>query len=218
MGVLRNIFNSVVGQLPVIGPTDNHLEAELMLAGKKPLSWIVVPDPHADLSGYQPWARADYERRMEYIRRLDQAVAEGRLKSVDVIADRGRRDPYDLNSEIIETPPMIFRHYCQPGNEDMMLRMAAYNQKMFNFEEPGFELDHDEGVELGYRKRDIWYWGHKGDIFRSQFMFDLATKVNMKIAQPAYRAKELHKIEKEQKKAEKWARKWKSKDPQPPRA
>lgn len=46
---LTNTFNSVVGRLPVIGPHAG-IEAELMLAGKKPLTWIMVYPDNAQLS------------------------------------------------------------------------------------------------------------------------------------------------------------------------
>ena len=83
---LKNIFNSVAGSLPVIGPHAG-IEADLLLAGKKPLGWVIVePD---DATFQDPFDQAEHEGR----KKLDEAVRQGKLKSMDVIVHRGRPPP-----------------------------------------------------------------------------------------------------------------------------
>ncbi len=186
---LKNIFNSVVGGLPVIDP-HGGLEADLMLAGKKPLTYFPAwpdnrpPPPHSN-----QYAFGIYEAT----RKLDEAVRQGKLKSVDVSVTR-------------EGETHIARHYCQPDKEKEMMFLAAYNNKVFNDKKPDLTLQKDVGAYLGYRKRDIWLWRHfKYD--PSKLSSKLFSFVEKNIARPAHHEKLLHSIEKEQKKADKVQRK-----------
>lgn len=211
MARLKNLFNSLAGQLPVIGPHAN-IEARLLLAGKKPLGWVLVePD---ELVFDNPSAQAEHEAR----KGLDEAVRAGKIIAEDVLVYRLS----DANGVVRErSEPLNFRHYCQPGHEKDLEAVVAYNRKAFNHEEPdGSLLKKDFGEYLGYRKRDIklWYSGTPLPM-RGLIRFALAHIKNVRlhktiagivgdtsrfiqsVAQPAYHQKLLHQIDKEQKKA-----------------
>jgi hypothetical protein len=216
---LKNAFNAVAGNLPVIGPHAG-IEAELLLAGKKPLGWTSV-DPD-NMVFNDPQMQAEHEGR----KKLDEAVRQGKLVSADVVVHTANDEKG--NRVNLETP-WLFRHYCQPGNEENLQRIVAFNTKAFNFEEPDYALleGKDIGEYLGYRSKDInlWYKGGMRGPLNAASRF-VAEHVNsdsrrMKImnamgqvshlvqkrAQPAYQQKMLRKIEKEQKKADKKSRK-----------
>jgi len=218
---LKNIFNNVVGNLAVIGPHFG-IEAELLLAGKKPLGWLgsgVYPD---ELVFDDPALQAEHEGR----KKLDEAVRQGKLKSMDIIVHKARVNPYDVDSEFQElSKPEIVRHYCQPGKEKDMETMVAYNEKAFNGEEPPVDLlQKDIGTYLGYRDKDVKLWQNgrwPRKLLRAAFPYvpsdrlrkktvSVLNKVDEKwsgLIQPranaTYRQKILYQIEKEQKRARK---------------
>ncbi len=214
---LKNVFNSVAGSFPVIGPHDG-IEAELMLAGKKPLTWSPVIPAEA-YEGLTP-KMLEGTLAGDFMK-LEEGVRQGKLKSMDVVVHRYR----DFATGEIKNnlKPEIYRHYCQPGKEEDMKRMAAFNQKLFNFEEPDYSLlQKDIGTYLGYRDKDVQLWSrglrqplrqasrfiqdHVHSEVRREKMLEGVLKISGFINEPlrsAYQGKVLHQIEKEQKKAEK---------------
>lgn len=173
MGFLTRIW----AQLPVIGPHAG-IEAELLLNGTKPLGWIdIVPD----------WADQEHpenKKKLALEKRLDAAVAEGRLSAIDVAVPR----PNDLPGHY------IYRHYCQKGREADLEKVAAFNSFVFNRKKPeGVELDKSFGEYLGYRKRDRWYWENMPDIGRHlpRSLKDALADFNAKTVQPAYQSEAL---------------------------
>ena len=127
-----------LSEFPVIGPYTD-IEADLMLAGKKPLTWtLVVPEDclHEGIG-----TLIEHEGR----KRLDKAVEEGRLISRDV----------EVKHPDSPAEPMIFRHYAQPDKKDSLKQMADFNTAAFNFKDVSrIHLDKSIGEHLGYRKRD----------------------------------------------------------------
>lgn len=179
-GFLRSAFNAVAQHLPVIGP-HHTIEAELMLGGLKPLTWVPVYDDSLTFEGH-PDARREHEGR----KKMDDAVTRGQLSSVDVA----------IRPEHPDGKPLIMRHYCQIGKEADMLLLARINQKMFNREKPDAQLEKDMGAYLGYRKQDIWLWNNLGKLPKGlqKTIFDL----NEKLVQPAYQQSMLKKAAKSQ--------------------
>lgn len=129
---------------PVVGPHAD-IEAELMLAGGKPLMWMpVAPD---DAVFDDPYLQREHEGR----KRLDKAVEDGKLISIDV--EHALPD----NPENIK----VTRHYAQPENEEKLERVVAFNKQAFSFNDVSdVHLDQDIGHYLGYRRRDILFFSH----------------------------------------------------------
>jgi len=133
--------------LPVIGPHAN-IEADLMLAGLKPLTWFpAYPDEELKAGtlilneGLKTW---HYARK-----KLDKAVENGTLLSMDI------------ETTVPNIPEYIdiTRHYCQLDQEANMRRVAHFNLKAFERQEILDEdLDKDIGHYLGYRRRDIAFF------------------------------------------------------------
>ena len=128
---------------PVVGP-HTHIESDLMLAGKKPLTWVYV-------------ARDDEPETIESRgrKRLDEAVTDGRLLAVDVV-QRYSDDPENVS---------VFRHYAQLDQEENLKRVATFNKCAFNQEdcseaEAALDAGKDFGDYLGYRKRDILFFNY----------------------------------------------------------
>lgn len=141
---LKSLKEKFLSALPVIGPHAD-IEADLMLAGKKPLMWtFVAPDEmHFD----DPRMQKQHEDR----KRLDQAVKEGKLIALDITRDNAGH-PDSIN---------VFRHYAQPEEEDKLKRIVAFNEKTFNFQDYSeVNLDKDIGHYLGYRRRDILFFNN----------------------------------------------------------
>jgi hypothetical protein len=133
---------SFLALFPVVGPHAD-IEAELMLVGKKPITWsLVVPD---DVT-FKAW-RTQKEHQDRKL--LDQAVAEGKLIAVDV----EMRHP--------DQHITIFRHYAQLGQEENLRRVSEFNKHAFNSDHlPEVDLDKDIGHYLGYKKRDILFFNN----------------------------------------------------------
>lgn len=146
----RSLKRSFLAAFPVIGPHAD-IEAELMLAGRKPLTWLnIVPDEFKDSS---PRAKKMHRD----IKLLDKAVAEGKLLSIDVKLP----SPGDAN---------IIRHYAQPEQEESLKLMSEFNRQIWNCDDTS-KLDLDKladnigmdknkgfGEYLGYKKRDILFF------------------------------------------------------------
>lgn len=175
---LRSAFNAVARHLPVIGP-HHTIEAELMLGGLKPLTWVPVHDDSLTFDQHP-----DMQREHEGRKSMDAAVARGQLSSVDVI----------IRPEQPGAKEHTIRHYCQIGKEANMLLLARFNQKMFNREKPDVSLEKDIGDYLGYRKQDIWLWQNLGRLPTGlrKALFEL----NEKVTQPAYQQAMLEKAAK----------------------
>jgi len=235
---LKNIFNSVVGNLAVIGPYDDDLTVEALLAGRKPLAWLYVPSASEDSYKNDPERRAEYLHECRNIQRLDEAVKQGKLKSTDVVVHRCRVNYDDLDSGFKECPPSIMRHYCQPDKEEDMNLFVALNEKAFNFYDADFSLlKKDEGAYLGYRDKDIQLWQkglrtplRQAESFVEHHIHSKACREKMvqgimKLSdlingpiQKAYRGKVMHQIEVAQKKLQKINRSSVNPPPQPVRA
>jgi hypothetical protein len=175
---LRSAFNAVARHLPVIGP-HHTIEAELMLGGLKPLTWVSVYDENLTFDHHP-----DMQREHEGRKKMDAAVASGQMSSVDVT----------IRPKEPEAKEFIVRHYCQIGKEADMLLLAHFNQKMFNHEKPDVSLEKDIGEYLGYRKQDVWLWRNLGRLPRGlqKSVFEL----NEKVTQPAYQQAMLEKAAK----------------------
>ncbi|MEZ0226168.1 MAG: GNAT family N-acetyltransferase [Alphaproteobacteria bacterium] len=178
---------SLLAQLPVIGPHGNaETEAELLLSGKKPMGWItVVPD---NIDPFSP----EYRRMIAMEAKLDEAVREGRLKAVNVVVKRtppGGGAPMEYTT----------RHYCQPGLENDMARVAAYNQKVWNGEAPAMPLEKRFGDYLGYRQRDqmLFEGLQKYNPYLPRSLVNTIYGLNRHYIQPAYLEQQLgHPVEK----------------------
>ncbi len=138
---LKSLRNKFLSQLPVVGPHAD-IEAELMLAGLKPITWTVVVPEDKHIEDLR------IKIRHEGRKRLDEAVKEGKLIAIDV-EQALPQDPGNLT---------IIRHYAQPENEDKLKRIAAFNTNAFNGEPSSIDLGVDMGYHLGYRKRDILFF------------------------------------------------------------
>lgn len=162
-----------------------HIRAEKLQQQQEPL--IVRLPVYPDDANFS-WNFKEYDRqRKEHEGRLklDQAVAEGKLKATDVIIYNPRGNS-------------ICRHYCQPGREEDMMLIARYNQKAFNGQEPDVKLTKDMGEYLGYRKKDIQLF-HTLDKIGclprplSKAVLDAIYFINRNITQPAYQARAVKK-------------------------
>ncbi|MBL8846814.1 MAG: hypothetical protein JNN24_13680 [Hyphomicrobium zavarzinii] len=120
------LTDKFLATLPVIGPHAG-IEAELLLAKRKPIGG---PFLIADDSDPKKMCRSILKASLDRIR-LDEAVENGRLSSVD------------LNSD-----GLTFRYYCQSDQHEQLKNSLERNQYVF-------------GEEFGYRPRDIrffeWY-------------------------------------------------------------
>lgn len=144
---LKSLKRKFLATLPVIGPHAN-IEAEMMLAGKKPITWMHAMKENEHTEDI----RLKIEQRGRKL--LDKAVESGQLIAIDV----KQLNPNHPNGG------MVFRHYAQPDNEEKLKLIAAYNTAAFNGKEPSQELekalDKDFGHYLGYRKRDILFFNN----------------------------------------------------------
>lgn len=132
---------SLIAQLPVIGPHGGDVnEGELLLSGKKPLGWIPVVPDNAD-----PFI-PENQRRIAMEKKLAEAVKEGRLKSIEVVTRRTAPNGFVWEDKT--------RHYAQPGLEQDLKTIAAYNEKIWNGQQPDVMPEKSFGDYLGYRKRD----------------------------------------------------------------
>jgi hypothetical protein len=141
---IKSIKRSFLAAFPVVGPHAN-IEAELMLAGKKPITWAFVASDEVILRGLGA------QKKQQGRKLLDRAVADGKLIAVDVEC------PYPEHPEYVA----IFRHYAQLGQEENLARVSECNRRAFNrlglSEVP---LGKDMGYYLGYRKRDILFFNY----------------------------------------------------------
>jgi hypothetical protein len=142
--ILKKLKQKFLAAMPVIGP-HAHIEAELMLAGKKPLTWVIAAP---DETVYQdPYMQKDHEGR----KLLDQAVREGKLIAKDVEFHRPNEPQYRFTA----------RHYAQPDQKENLDLVTAFNEKAFNFlDYSDVNLDKDLGHYVGYKKRDIFFFNH----------------------------------------------------------
>lgn len=154
---LINLKRTLLAAFPVVGPHD-AIEADLMLAGKKPLTWVDVYD---DVS--QILDRRLYHAHIGRLR-LDEAVAQGRLLAADV--EQVWDDPH--------VPPLIVRHYAQPAYKNELSLVVEYNKLAFNTDHDGNIQGKDMGEYVGYRKRDIALFGIVGPFLRSTAVPQLA--------------------------------------------
>ena len=208
--MLKSRFaKAVLAQLPVIGPHAD-IEAELLLAGIKPIGWVsVYRDDYYPQERDFDFASLDADKKkklseglkktrheIDMRRKLDEEVTKGNLKSVDV--HYPGRDPNDKGS--------ISRVYCQPEHEQEMRMVAAVSQKFANREPLTPEEDKnlakkDMGEYLGYRKRDTMLFRLVNDRSISKFVPDVVLDaiyaVNEAVVQPALRDILLDKAEKQ---------------------
>lgn len=141
---MQSIKSRFLASFPVIGPHAD-IEADLMLAGKKPITWVFVAPDEAKFD--DPRMQRQHEGR----KRLDRAVEEGRLIAIDV------EQRYDEHPEYVG----VYRHYAQPENEEKLKQVVAFNKQAFNGRDVSqVELDKDMGHYLGYRRRDIFFFNN----------------------------------------------------------
>lgn len=128
MKFLSNLRRHFLNAMPVIGPHAD-IEAELLLAGIKPVGFLFVfRDEEKEF--LQDWRSKKLYRDVKI---LDQAVTQGKLKSMDM----------PLNGS------GILRYYCQPGKERLMKIAADGNAG----DEEAQKLSSWHKI-LGYRRRD----------------------------------------------------------------
>lgn len=141
---ITSLKRAFLSAFPVIGP-HHCIEAELMLAGKKKITWFPVAHDDVVFEDYE-FQKLHDDRKI-----LDIAVAEGKLISVDV-------NKYDSN---YPEPISIMRHYTQLGQEENLKMISEFNKHAFGFadsSEAKVKLDKDMGYYLSYRKRDILFF------------------------------------------------------------
>ncbi len=130
--MLSRLKEHFYAAMPVIGPHAG-IDAELMLAGKKPICILPVFE-------YNPNEEFIYKKRNYDRLRLDKAVEEGQLVSTDRFIQGGdQRNDFTM------------RFYAQPHKEQEMKEFA---DNYLNFE----KLKKDHGRYLGYRRRDVMLW------------------------------------------------------------
>ena len=183
MSFLSKIANRVFGTLPVIG-THMGIEAELLVAGLKPLGWLHVPGT-GSLSDGTPVNEKFTEKAYADQMLLNEAIKSGRLIFRDVI----KREQINTDLSFEST----VRLYAQPWNHENLNLMAEWTSKTFN-REPVTGEQPDDGKMLGYRKRDrlLWNYMHK---FPRPFQHAIIL-LNDKITRDAYQANELAKAHK----------------------
>jgi hypothetical protein len=112
--VFSKLRQAFYAALPVVGPHAG-IEAQLLLGGVKPIGWL-----SSYSEDYVP--KTEVERKeYEAYKKLDEAVAQGRLKRVDVVC-HGKDD----------LCPSIVPHYYQPDKEQEALQIIEFNRRAFN--------------------------------------------------------------------------------------
>jgi hypothetical protein len=179
-----DLKNRILGALPNIG-THGGIEAEMLLAKRKPLGWMYVPRvlPDVKIENLPP----AFQKEIRDHERLGEAVKRGDLVSKDVVTRETLPDGSTLTS--------VFRHYAQPGKEKTLDAVAAFNEKAFNRQPLNdVMLKEDIGKILGYRKRDRFMWNNMHRLPR--VMQDALITLNHKFIRDAYQANELRKADK----------------------
>lgn len=125
--------------MPLVGPHAGY-EAELLLAGKKPVGLFVdkTPPPEIieDFSAHMEKVRSD-------IRTLDKAVREGSLiKHSHSSIDQQRFT-------------WMWHYYCQPDQVQQMLDLCELIAAANENREPNFKPTRQIGEYFGYTKADI---------------------------------------------------------------
>jgi hypothetical protein len=140
---LKSLKQAFLAACPVIGPHAG-IEVDLMLAGKKPLTWIPV---FSDQANFADWrVMKMHEDRL----RLDAAVEQGLLIAKDVTAFAG--DPEKA---------FPVRHYALPSEKRRLEMLVAFNQCAMNDQDVSqADLKEDVGRYLGYRRRDVLFFNH----------------------------------------------------------
>lgn len=141
---LLSLKRHFMAAFPVIGP-HSDIEPELMLSGKKPLTWMVV------MSDNMVSKDRRLQKEHEGRKQLDEAVENGTLIASDVTYTDPRFPEY------VHT----LRHYAQPTQTDQLRRVVEFNKCALNRQDLSpVMLDKDAGHYLGYRKRDIFFFTH----------------------------------------------------------
>ena len=133
---LKRAFLSV---FPVIGPHAD-IEAELLLAGKKPVASFVVDD--FDDEQLSNLSQRSLKKHLDRLR-LDDAVEFGKLISKDVKVNAPRPDLQD----------QILRYYALPHEKDNLEKITRSHESILSGQEDGAP-NADFGKIYGYRKRD----------------------------------------------------------------
>lgn len=134
MQTLSKLKRDFTACLPVIAPHAD-IEAELLLAGIKPIGFFVEIKPEHASDPQQAKRAID-------IAKLDDSVLLGHLKKTSIKNHHG----------------MIIHYYCQPESEDRMHILAAEMLRTNDPQEKDKTLRVDLGAELGYRLRDRLLW------------------------------------------------------------
>lgn len=180
-----DLKNRVLGALPNIG-THGGIEADLLLAKRKPLGWMYVPrklDDNEKIEDFPP----QFQKEVRDHERLQEAVQKGDLIAKDVVTREELPSGGTLTS--------VFRHYAQPDKEKTLEAVVAFNEKAFNRQPlDDVMLKEDIGKILGYRKRDRFMWNNMHRL--PKVMQDALITVNHKFIRDAYQANELRKANK----------------------
>ena len=157
--MLSKLKRNILAAFPVVGPHAD-IEAELMLSGKKPLTWLHIPYPDWEIPKNVPITSDNDWREVKEAHgtiELDKAVSKEKLISEDVAITKFP----NLNEPPPHTP--IVRHYAQIDQSENLSLIASINRSFFNFQEPDeaileAAIGKDFGDYLGYRRRDILFF------------------------------------------------------------
>lgn len=157
-------FLRFASSFPIVGP-HHGFEAELLVAGKKPIGMfvdLIVPGVASqDMPPHILQSRND-------IQRLSQMSATGKLISTKFEIDDA--------SGAIQT----WHFFCQPGNELEMHELEIGTLKAITCpeEEHPFPQSRDQGAYLGYRDIDIEFFKGGGFHSRNALMGQLLAVTN----------------------------------------
>lgn len=185
----QSLKNRILAQLPNIG-AHMGIEAELLLAGRKPLGWLPVPRALEDFEKREDLPQA-FQKELRDFDRLQEAVARGTLIAADVV----QKTPLPQGGVLQST----FRHYAQRNNAKNLHLAAAFNEKAFNGQPVSRDmLKHSIGKMLGYRRRDRWLWNNLPVLPHA--LQDAVYRLNDTYVRDAYQAEAVRKAEKIMKK------------------
>lgn len=155
---LSTLKRDFLATFPAIG-SHYEIEAELLLAGIKPVGWFEITD---EIPSHPIFQKRHADRL-----KLDEAVKAGKLSSTDI-----------NNSQA----GYWQRLYCQPGLEEQM-HLVAKTEKG---EIPASLYEH--GRRMGYRRRDAFYFEATFPRFKSEALSKIWSQLRLAINKPVMQA------------------------------
>lgn len=166
--LLRKVFE-IVGQAGIIGP-HGHQEADLLLAGRKPVGLLSIVDESRYTT---PEGREVGEKTRADIARLDIAVEDGKLLKQTVRIDSMRWPEIDDGSG----PGFTCHFYAQPNKEHDLNVVRQFHENLWR-EGDVEDLPQDIGKYLGYTDNDIALWANGGHDVQNPVSKYLRIKLN----------------------------------------